>query len=160
MRWALWAGKESAYKALKRLEPELVFAPREFEVQPASAAVRAGDTAAWQVTHRGRTLALELRMDDRCLHAMAHDRDTPAANILAGTGPAGADASLAVRLAAIEALAATLGLEPETLRISGRPPVAWSRDRPLDVVLSLSHHGGFVAYAAVPAAAGAWSGPR
>ena len=58
LRWALWAGTESAYKALKRLEPELVFAPRELEVQLSPPAVESGGRTAGQVTHRGRTLVL------------------------------------------------------------------------------------------------------
>ena len=33
LHWALWAAKESAYKARKRLDPHTVFSPREFEIE-------------------------------------------------------------------------------------------------------------------------------
>ena len=152
LHWALWAGKESAYKALKRREPDLVFVPGEFDVELAMPAAATSGRAGGQVTHQGRTLALDLRVDDSYVHAIARDRDTPAADILAGVEQTGEDASTTVRQAAMKAIAATLRVDLDSLRICGRPPVVWQRERPLDTIVSLSHHGRFVAFAVAPRA--------
>ena len=40
--WTIWAAKESAYKAVKKIEPATVFAHRQFEVIPADPACSHG----------------------------------------------------------------------------------------------------------------------
>ncbi|MBI1813852.1 MAG: 4'-phosphopantetheinyl transferase superfamily protein [Deltaproteobacteria bacterium] len=59
--------------------------------------------------------------------------------------------SVAVRRLAIAALAPRLGVDPDELTIvrDGRVPRMWLRDRLAPVDLSLSHHGRFVAFAAL-----------
>jgi phosphopantetheinyl transferase (holo-ACP synthase) len=59
--------------------------------------------------------------------------------------------SVAVRRLAIAALAPRLGIDPDELTIErdGRVPQLWLRGRPARVDLSLSHHGRFVAFAAL-----------
>ena len=147
LHWAFWAAKESAYKTRKRLAPETVFSPRAFEVE--LPALPAGDGAVvGRVLHLGVTLALEVIVAGECLHAVATS-DGAGAPVLAGVGTAGPgdDPSEAARRLAAAAIGPALGLDPSGLRIAGRPPEVWHRDGRLDVDLSLSHHGRFVAFA-------------
>ncbi len=152
LHWAQWAAKESAYKALARLEPRTVFAPRAFEVElpgpPGD-----GVPAAGRVRHGTRSFALEVSRRGDALHALAWRPDGPGATaIRSAVGAAGDDPGAAVRRLAARDIAAALTLGPDEPRIAGRPPVATRRGRWLPVVLSLSHHGRFVAFA--------WAAPR
>jgi hypothetical protein len=54
----------------------------------------------------------------------------------------------AVRRLATRAIGLALRPRGEPVRIVGRPPVAVGATGPLDLVVSLSHHGRFVAFAA------------
>jgi len=145
LHWAFWAAKESAYKALKRVDPATVFSPKAFVVElpvwPPERGVAVG-----RVRHRGVTLALAVRLAGECLHAVATASIAPGA-VLSGTGPAGDEASRAARELAAAAVARALGLDPRELTIDGRPPVVRRGGEPLVVDVSLSHHGRFVAFA-------------
>ena len=146
LHWALWAAKESAYKARKRFEPETVFSPKEFEVElsplPAAAGVALG-----RVFHGGQVFGLEVRLDGASVHAVATSRDEAGARVLWKVERALGDPGVAARRLAARAIGPALGLDPFGLRIAGRPPVATSRDRRIQVGVSLSHHGRFVAFA-------------
>ena len=146
LHWALWAAKESAYKARKRLEPETVFSPREFEVElsllPAAAGVAVG-----RVFHGRQVFDLDVRLDGASVHAVATGRDEAGARVLWKVERAVGDPGVAARRLAARAIGPALGLDPFGLRIVGRPPVATSRDRRIQVGVSLSHHGRFVAFA-------------
>jgi phosphopantetheine--protein transferase-like protein len=146
LHWAFWAAKESAYKALKRVQPGLVFSPRELEVTLALPDGASG-RAAGRVCRGNEGLDLEVRFDGDSVHAVACSRGTGAWRILSAVAETREDASLAVRRLATTALAAALDIEPGALRIVSRPPEVWSSDHPLEAVLSLSHHGRFVAFA-------------
>lgn len=148
LHWALWAAKESAYKALKRLVPETVFSPKEFEVDlaPLPPAGAAGLAAGW-VRHRGHLFELEVQLDAARLHAVAKTGDVAGAGVLRQVGRALGDPGVAVRRLAVAAIGAALGLDPTSLRIVGRPPVAAHLDGRLAADVSLSHHGRFVACA-------------
>lgn len=153
LHWAFWAAKESAYKACKRLEPPTVFSPREFEVELAVLTGTAG-TVTGKVHHRRRTLDLVLRFDPESVHALVCTPARNSARLLSGLGLAIDEPGLAVRRTAAAGIATALGLDPAGVRIEDRPPVARHRARTLDVVVSLSHHGRFVAFAAaLPAGA-------
>jgi phosphopantetheine--protein transferase-like protein len=155
LHWAFWAAKESAYKALKRLVPETVFAPREFEVTLPSVppADGVGAAAGW-VVHRGRRLSLEVRRSDEGLHAVAACAGTAETGIAWKLETAAGDPGDAVRRLAVREIATALDLDPAALSIVLRPPVVMHEGRPLEVDLSLAHHGRFVAFAcALPQAA-------
>jgi len=147
LHWALWAAKESAYKALARVEPSAVFTPRAFEV--ALAAAPSGDAAViGRVRHGGRAFALEVSLRGDALHAVAWDPDGLAtARILRAVGAAGHDPGADARRLAACAIGAALCLDPREVRFVERPPLAVRGGRPLDLVVSLSHHGRFVACA-------------
>ena len=146
LHWALWAAKESAYKARKRLEPETVFSPKEFEVElsplPATDGVAVG-----RVVHRGDVFELEVRLDGASVHAVATSQGQAGARVLWEVESALGDPGVAARRLAASAIGSALGLDPDELRIVGRPPVATLRDRRIEVGVSLSHHGRFVAFA-------------
>jgi hypothetical protein len=157
LHWALWAAKESAFKARKRNHPEAAFSPRELVVELSP--LPPGDgIAAGRVVHRGDVFTVEVRLEGTCLHAVATSanatgqRIPPAGGTTDGlavkaVAAAGEDPSRDVRRLAAAALGSALHFDPRQLRITGRPPVVLHRGRGLDVILSLSHHGRFVAFA-------------
>ncbi|HYN02780.1 MAG TPA: 4'-phosphopantetheinyl transferase superfamily protein [Vicinamibacteria bacterium] len=146
LHWALWAAKESAYKARKRLEPETVFSPKEFEVElsplPAAEGVAVG-----RVCHRGEVFELEVHLDGASVHAVATSADEGGTRVLWKVESALGNPGVAARRLAASSISSALGLDPDELRIVGRPPVAICRDRRVEVGVSLSHHGRFVAFA-------------
>jgi hypothetical protein len=149
LHWALWAAKESAYKALARVCPRTVFAPRAFEVE-LPAPPGDGAPAAGRVRHGRRSFALEVSRRGDALLAVAWDDagDGPGCGaILWEVALADGEPGAAVRRLAARAIGVMLpGHEP--IRIVGRPPVAVGGTGPLELVVSLSHHGRFVAFAA------------
>jgi phosphopantetheinyl transferase len=148
MRWALWAAKESAYKAEKRLDPELVFSPRRFAVE-LSALPGAGGrgVAEGRVVHGSHVLDLQVHVDGTCLHAVTTSAREAGARLLWSVERAVSDPSATVRRLAAAAIASALGLDAKGVQIAGRPPVVLHRGRSLLSDLSLSHHGRFVAFA-------------
>jgi hypothetical protein len=147
LHWALWAAKESAYKARKRLDPETVFSPREFEIELSALPARGGEgIAVGRALHRGHALGIEVRVDGDCLHAVARSEDEDA-RVLWGAESAPGDPGAGARRLAAAAIGRALGLDPADVRIVRRPPVASFRDRRGEVGVSLSHHGRFVAFA-------------
>jgi hypothetical protein len=147
LHWALWAAKESAYKALKRLEPETVFSPREFEVGLSDLPATGAGVAVGRVVHRGRVFGLTVRLESASVHAVARSQDEAGARVLWRIDRVDGDPGVAARRLASAAIGSELGLDPADVRIADRPPVALYRDRPLDLGVSLSHHGRFVAFA-------------
>ena len=147
LHWALWAAKESAYKALKQLEPRLAFSPRRLEVALDAEALLAGGCATGTVACGELGVDVGIRLGAGSVHAIARPRRA-GARVLSAVDQAGTDAGLAVRRLATGAIAAALDVDDAALWISGRPPRVSLRGSRLDVGLSLSHHGRFVAFAA------------
>ncbi len=147
LHWALWAAKESAYKALKRRTPEAVFSPRAFEVHLPDALLILGGQAAGSVVHRGRPFPLLVRRDGDSLHAVARSLDLEYEAILCRVGMTADDPSQDARRLAAQALSSALGLDSAAVQIVRRPPEAVYRGRLVAADLSLSHHGRFVAFA-------------
>lgn len=147
LHWALWAAKESAYKARKRLAPGTVFSPKEFAVDLAPLPAKGIGVVVGRVVHRGDRLDLEIRIDRESVHAVARSRGEAFGPLLSGLAKTDRDPSLAVRRLAATTIGSILGLDPVAVEIVDRPPVAVHRSRRLDAGLSLSHHGRFVAFA-------------
>jgi hypothetical protein len=146
LHWALWAAKESAYKARKRLEPGTVFSPKEFEVELRSLPATDG-VAVGRVVHRGDVFALEVHVDGATVHAVTTSEKGTVERVRSRVERARCDPGVEARRLAATAIGSALGLDPTGLRIVDRPPVAMHGGRRLDVGLSLSHHGRFVAFA-------------
>jgi phosphopantetheinyl transferase (holo-ACP synthase) len=147
LHWVLWAAKESAYKARKRLEPGAVFSPKEFEVELSSLPAAGTGVAVGRAVHRGDAFDLEIRLDDASVHAVATSGDEAGSRVLWRVERAVGDPSVAARRLAATAIGSALGLDLADVRILRRPPVATFRGRPLELGVSLSHHGRFVAFA-------------
>jgi phosphopantetheinyl transferase (holo-ACP synthase) len=150
LRWMLWAAKEAAYKLLKKRDPKLVFSPVRF-VAALDGSLRG------EVVHEGCTLRVSLRSDADALHAIATDDASDAGRVLSAVGAASEpfDPSTAARALAVRTLAERLGVPGAAFRFGRRARIPTleveALDAPLD--LSLSHHGRFVAFAAVLEAA-------
>jgi len=147
LHWALWAAKESVYKARKRLEPETVFSPKEFEVELSPLPATGGGVAVGRAAHRGDVFALEVHLDGGSVHAVATGGDEAGARVLWKVERAEGDPGGAVRRLAATAIGSALGLDRADVRIARRPPVATFRNRRIELAVSLSHHGRFVAFA-------------
>ncbi len=145
LRWMLWAAKEAAYKVAKKLEASTVWSPVKFKVE-LDANLRG------QVLHEGRKFSVLVEEDGAHVHAIASDSEPSpeAQRWRVGHLAVGDEEGLAARALAIAGLAPELGLAPESLSVGrrGRIPVLCANDHPIDVDLSLSHHGSFVAWAA------------
>lgn len=138
--WSLFAAKEAAFKLLSKAGPgPLVFAHRKFVV---SADFRS-------VVHDGRALWLRVDTDGPCLHAVTWSDDEPP---ISGVGPAGADPSADARALLLKALNVP-GLSVEREPTPGSwngfgPPKLFRNGTRVNLDISLSHDGRFVAFAA------------
>jgi phosphopantetheinyl transferase (holo-ACP synthase) len=147
LRWLLWAAKESAYKAARRVDAGTVFSPTHFVVRLASERHAIVDASA-------RTFDVDLDVAQEHVHAIARARDVAAAAVYSAVarlapGAAGLTPGAAVRRVPVTTLARLLDLPEEDFAIErvGRVPWLRVRGRAAGVELSLSHHGRFVAFA-------------
>jgi len=89
----------------------------------------------------------EVHLDDGSVHVVATSGDEAGARVLWKVERAEGDPGGAVRRLAATAIGSALGLDPADVRIARRPPVATFRDRRIELAVSMSHHGRFVAFA-------------
>lgn len=145
LRWMLWAAKEAAYKVVKKLDATTVWSPRRFEVSLDA-------NLAGFVTHGSHKVPVWVEEDGSHIHAVASSApmNADAQRWQVGQLAVGADDSLAVRALAVAGLADLLGHDPAAFSFEreGRIPVLCVDGEPAGVDLSLSHHGGFIAWAA------------
>lgn len=153
LRWTLWAAKEAAYKAARQMDAGVVFSPRAF-------VVTLGCGFAGHVEHAGRRFALRVEVGTERVHAVAAAAGLALEAVRAGAASLAAPGcparqSAAARGLALGAAAALLGGAPEALAIvrEGSVPRLLRRGLPAGVVLSLSHHGRFTAFALAPVTA-------
>ncbi|HEY5656643.1 MAG TPA: 4'-phosphopantetheinyl transferase superfamily protein [Myxococcota bacterium] len=143
MRWILWAAKESAYKAMRRCDPALIFSPRRFEVEL--------DEALCGYVHApGGVLEVRIELRGDCVHALAAAAPYTNGMLQRGVARVGsAAASDGVRALAVGALSRHLGIAPEALSIRrvGRVPQLCAYGAPTGHPISLAHHGRFAAWA-------------
>ena len=174
-RWALWAAKESAFKAARQLDFAVRFIPRDFAVR------LRGKRAA--VTHHVGRFQVWFDRTDEWLHAVAGRSGEKPGFRVAAISSAGAEedpafdgersleggpavehdhSSRQVRRLARGAMGEYLNLAPSEIRIIDVDRIPRARHlrehrhdalepaRPLPVDLSLSHDGRFVACAWAP----------
>lgn len=149
LRWMLWAAKEAAYKALKKIAPHTIFSPRRF-------VVKLNETLRGNVTCEENTLPIQVWEEEGSVHAIATTEDALDERILSGTETLESEQVLdgefpgeAARALAIRMLAEHLGVPREELAIikRGRIPTLLHNGESTDIDLSLSHHGRLVAFA-------------
>jgi phosphopantetheinyl transferase (holo-ACP synthase) len=151
LRWLFWAAKESAYKLARRMDPALVWSPRSFEVT-------LDDSLAGPVRWPGGSCVVRIAHEDERVHAVAarDEADLARARVriarLDQASGSDTSPSRAVRSLAIHDLAPHLGIDPSALELrrSGRLPSLFANERPVAWPISLSHHGRFIAFAALP----------
>jgi hypothetical protein len=137
LHWALWAAKESAFKAQRRGDPGAVFSPRALSVDLAPLPEGDGRVVG-RVGHDGRTFALDVRLGGSWVHAVAV-APGDSAGMLRGVARREGEPGRGARALAATRIGAALGLAPHDLPVEG--------------CVSLSHHGRFVAFAFAPARA-------
>lgn len=136
--WTLFAAKEAAFKALSKALGPLVFAHRKFVVSADLRSVVYDDYPLW----------LRVDVDGACIHAVTWSDDEPP---LHGVGPAGADPSADARALLLKRLAVP-GLSVEREPTPGSwngfgPPKLFRNGTRVNLDISLSHDGRYVAYA-------------
>jgi len=150
--WSFFAAKEAAFKVASKLGPRPVFAHQRFLVDPSLTSVQHGDDVF--------RLSVE-REGDR-VHAVAWTCGEPPLAVAASVS-AGDDLGIAARRLLVTSLARSFRCSPAMLAIvRDYAPDAWDNlgpprllryGTPVDVDVSLSHDGRFVAFAACLATA-------
>ena len=139
-RWLLWAAKEAAYKAVRRMNPTHVFSPAELVVV-------LDDEGMGTVTVGETVLDVVVRVIDDAVHAVASLAGTPRAAIVAEClRGSGSDPSAAARRLAIDVVAARAGRTETSVAMRGRLPELQSAGDAA-IPLSLAHHGEVVGFA-------------
>jgi phosphopantetheinyl transferase (holo-ACP synthase) len=144
--WSLFAAKEAAFKTVQKLRGPTVFAHRGFVVSADGAAVSYDDLS----------LPLVWTFGNGWVHAVVStERGAPVAAV--ERLPDGEDPSVAARALLRRTLAPALACGPDDLEVVRDPaPGSWTgqgpprlllKGAPLDLDLSLSHDGRFVAFA-------------
>jgi phosphopantetheinyl transferase (holo-ACP synthase) len=165
--WLLWSVKESAYKYLHRLDSRIVFTPVRFEVQSieipgdyANASV-GGDEITGQgfsdiktfnvtVDFKDKKLYGRVMMNDEfILSTVNHDDDFN--DIYWGIKRVDDTSykyqSAAVRAFALDIMRGLPGLDqPSIAKNEDEVPVLFNNDQQLNIPVSLSHHGPWVAF--------------
>lgn len=143
LRWTLWAAKESAYKVIKRLHPDTVFAHRRFVTELA-------EDGNGVVHHDRLRCRVASRRQGSSIHAVATAGPGHGELLTAvGRVEPGHDPGLAVRALATAAVARHLAVEPASVRVErgrDRIPMLTVGGRVLGHI-SLSHHGAVAAFA-------------
>ena len=138
-RWMLWAAKEAAYKAMRRMNPMIAFSPVRF-------VVAIDDDGVGKVTVGETLLDVVVRVIDDAVHAVASLAGTPRAAIVAEClRGSGTDPSAAARRLAIDVVAARAGRGDASVAMRGRLPELHAGEAAIP--LSLAHHGDVVAFA-------------
>ncbi|HRT71180.1 MAG TPA: 4'-phosphopantetheinyl transferase superfamily protein [Syntrophales bacterium] len=161
MLWTLWAGKEAAFKVMKKYRPDISSVPRAYTVRPVEwegGCISLGMAE----TPEGAVPVRFFHDAARSIHAVGAGRTGDLGDVVwgveviddGGAAVSTTDQSLLVREALIRRLSAHTGLgtarmEVRRLGDSRRlsPPVLFVDGRPADVDISLSHDGRFIAYA-------------
>jgi len=145
-RWRLWAAKEACFKVARKLDSSTPFVPRHFRVE----GFRNDLGTAW-VRHAERLFRVVLDQNAAYIHAIALPEGLREERVISGLAQIDASESEsgAVRSLARRGVAAALGIALESLEVrkEARIPRLFVGGLRAEADLSLSHHGGFVAFA-------------
>ncbi len=142
-RWAMWAAKESAYKAAAKVNSGVPFFPNRFRVDFRSPA------EAW-VRHELGPFNVRLSRTEQWVHAVAVWRPGAPYHSEVETLPQPDHLpSWRARRLARRMIQTRLHVHHVTIRTPAgqRAPAVWANDVRLPIDLSLAHHGRFVACA-------------
>lgn len=154
LRWVLWAAKEAAWKAVRRLAPDCPFHPARIEARlaPAGRGAFAGEVAI-----AGARFRVRVEVAGEAVHAVAVHRALPAPRVRAawralrggGAPPAPSAGSDEARGLAVELASHALAVPRHELTVArrARMPELLRAGAAVPVCLSLSHHGRFAAAA-------------
>jgi len=150
--WSHWAAKESAYKIIKKAEPDAIFSHRAFQVEFFN---RVGGTRlTGSVEHEGRRVDVDVLHAGDTIHAVALLGHWPhRRRVVSDVAPISRsdDPSRAVRGALVESAAREIECGEGELRVVGsRPPRLEHRGAGVGFDVSLSHHGRLVGFAYAP----------
>jgi phosphopantetheinyl transferase (holo-ACP synthase) len=180
MLWCLWAGKETAFKAVSKLTDPPVFSHRRFKHKIFDwQSSRSGITAEGTVAYENYKTRISWHANQKVIHAVGKLSDNdrqPVCEIYSGYSDIQSveqstkftsaeresirfpEAAL-VRSKCKKAISATTGFAVDRLQILRPvrdnkllPPYLLVDDKPSDIDISLTHHGRWVAWAySVPA---------
>lgn len=164
-RWAFWSAKEAAYKLARRRCPNTIFSPRGFSVRlvgfdpldDPDESLRG--RVCWDARARDAVADVEIHREGALVHAVAWDERCPEGDVIRAVAPLSEDegrdprgASFAARRLAIQTLATRMQIDSSELSVVrvGRLPELRRDGLCMPFDLSLSHHGRYVGFAAVP----------
>ena len=162
--WALWAAKETAFKAVSKAFPDVSSAPRCYPVELDSKTIR--ETAQGRVMTPHGSVEIKIDFQENYVHCIGifgasdnfesihchiEETDTHAPQ---AAGSISEKESLAVRRLAIENIAKSLHMNARNIRIIRsqaenrlHPPAVYVDDKRQNIEISLSHAGRFAACA-------------
>jgi len=150
LRWMLWAAKESAFKVLKKIDAKIAFHPQDFQVSidslgrmsvhHNSLVLETLVYRAPQWVHAVTTSGFKSYISGNRMHSRVFELQSSEAEV---------DQSAEVRTFTRKTLSAWLGVSWQEVEIvtEDRIPRALKKGQALDIDLSLSHDGNFVACA-------------
>lgn len=147
-RWLMWAAKESAFKILRRSQPDVVFSPSRLVVQLDGEGPRAHGHVECD---GGVRIVFSVANTVGAVHVVARTTLTDDTAVVSGVQHIEEESpSAAVRKLAVATLAPRLDVNADDLQVvrTRRVPHLHYRGHPIPVALSLSHHGRCVAFAA------------
>ncbi|MDQ5986716.1 MAG: hypothetical protein CSYNP_02447 [Syntrophus sp. SKADARSKE-3] len=163
MLWALWAGKEGAYKALCKLDPLVVSIPKLYQVRYLTQIETTDAGPRWSgiADTPGGPVALEVVLATDYVHCLAmaggstlHGRAINGVTFQIIDVSDDADASIILRRAVAGHIAGRMKLAPSDIEIHRAqvekglgPPYVLIGGKPTDMDISLSHDGRYGAFA-------------
>jgi hypothetical protein len=156
--WSLWAGKETAYKAICKIHPDVSSAPRRYEIELFSSAGLVPERGAAHTPFGLVSIRLFVRSDH--LHCVGVTEDIDMDSVMWNVSKIDQDRSSSdyqsdiVRKMTKQKASCYLNESPDTIEIireRGRhglgPPVLYVRNTKTAIDISMSHDGRFVACA-------------
>lgn len=146
--WLLWSIKESAYKYVKRLQPELIFSPSKFVVESIE---EAGDFLVGTVLFQDIKLYYSSLLTEEYIETVVDAQkafDDVYHEVIKIDQSDSESQSAAVRTLVLQKLKSVLRRDDLTIsKADAGYPVIWLAGKPLDIPLSFAHHDCFVGYA-------------
>jgi phosphopantetheine--protein transferase-like protein len=162
--WAFWSAKETAYKAISKIFPDVSSAPRRYPVTLHE--VEGSNTLFGDVNTPKGPLTVTISIDEDYIHCIgAVDYKNASDKVVWGVKKIDSDKkfetislskreSLSARSFAIDHMAVGLNLNPDDIHIDRNqfpcrysPPIVFIKGKKENIDLSLSHDGRFVAFA-------------